>query len=58
MVVDPKRLIGKNGGLRRRRGTQGCCPLPPIIKEYEPYIPTYIVKVLNSLSLFVGLERR
>jgi hypothetical protein len=21
MVVDPKRIIGKNGGLRRRRGT-------------------------------------
>jgi hypothetical protein len=23
-VVDPKRIIGKNGGLRRRRGTRGC----------------------------------
>jgi hypothetical protein len=22
-VVDPKRIIGKNGGLRRRRGTRG-----------------------------------
>jgi hypothetical protein len=22
-VVDPKRKIGKNGGLRRRRGTRG-----------------------------------
>jgi hypothetical protein len=22
-VVDPKRIIGKNGGLRRRRGTWG-----------------------------------
>jgi hypothetical protein len=23
-VVDPKRIIRKNGGLRRRRGTSGC----------------------------------
>jgi hypothetical protein len=23
-VVDQKRIIGKNGGLRRRRGTRGC----------------------------------
>jgi hypothetical protein len=23
-VVDKKRIIGKNGGLRRRRGTRGC----------------------------------
>jgi hypothetical protein len=23
-VVDPKRIIRKNGGLRRRRGTRGC----------------------------------
>jgi hypothetical protein len=23
-VVDPKRIIGKNGGPRRRRGTRGC----------------------------------
>jgi hypothetical protein len=23
-VVDPKRVIGKNGELRRRRGTMGC----------------------------------
>jgi hypothetical protein len=23
-VVDPKRIIGKNGGPRRRRGTKGC----------------------------------
>jgi hypothetical protein len=23
-VVDPKRIIGKNGGKRRRRGTRGC----------------------------------
>jgi hypothetical protein len=23
-VEDPKRLIGKNGGPRRRRGTRGC----------------------------------
>jgi hypothetical protein len=23
-VVDPKRISGKNGGLRRRRGTKGC----------------------------------
>jgi hypothetical protein len=22
-VVDPKRIIGKNGGLRRKRGTKG-----------------------------------
>jgi hypothetical protein len=22
--VDPKRIIGKNGGPRRRRGTRGC----------------------------------
>jgi hypothetical protein len=22
-AVDPKRIIGKNGGLRRRRGTRG-----------------------------------
>jgi hypothetical protein len=24
MVVDPKRIIGKNGGPRRRRGKRGC----------------------------------
>jgi hypothetical protein len=24
MVVDPKRIIGKNGGPRRRRGLRGC----------------------------------
>jgi hypothetical protein len=23
-VVDPKRIIGKNGGSRRRRGTRSC----------------------------------
>jgi hypothetical protein len=23
-VVDPRRIIGKNGGRRRRRGTRGC----------------------------------
>jgi hypothetical protein len=23
-VVDPKRIIGKNGGPRRRRATRGC----------------------------------
>jgi hypothetical protein len=23
-VVDPKRIIGKNGGPKRRRGTRGC----------------------------------
>jgi hypothetical protein len=23
-VADPKRIIGKNGGPRRRRGTRGC----------------------------------
>jgi hypothetical protein len=23
-VVDPKRIIGKNGGSRRRIGTRGC----------------------------------
>jgi hypothetical protein len=23
-AVDPKRIIGKNGGPRRRRGTRGC----------------------------------
>jgi hypothetical protein len=23
-VVDPKRIIGKNGGPRRRRGLRGC----------------------------------
>jgi hypothetical protein len=25
-VVDPKRIIRKNGGLRRRKGTRGCRP--------------------------------
>jgi hypothetical protein len=25
-VVDSKRIIGKNGGPRRRRGTRGCWP--------------------------------
>jgi hypothetical protein len=25
-VVDMKRIIGKNGGPRRRRGTRGRCP--------------------------------
>jgi hypothetical protein len=25
-VVDPKRIIRKNGGPRRRRGTRGCRP--------------------------------
>jgi hypothetical protein len=25
-VVYPKRIIGKNGGPKRRRGTWGCCP--------------------------------
>jgi hypothetical protein len=25
-VVDAKRIIGKNGGPRRRRGTRGCGP--------------------------------
>jgi hypothetical protein len=25
-VVDPKRIFGKNGGLRRRRGTRGHGP--------------------------------
>jgi hypothetical protein len=25
-VVDTKRIIGKNGGPRRRRGTRGCWP--------------------------------
>jgi hypothetical protein len=25
-VVDPKRIIGKNGGPRRRRGTRGRSP--------------------------------
>jgi hypothetical protein len=25
-VVDPKRIIGKNGGPRRRIGTRGCWP--------------------------------
>jgi hypothetical protein len=25
-VMDPKRIIGKNGGPRRRRGTRGCWP--------------------------------
>jgi hypothetical protein len=28
-VVDPKRIIGKNGGLRRRIGTRGCWGGPP-----------------------------
>jgi hypothetical protein len=28
-VVDPKRKIGKNGGMRRRRGTRGCFPPKP-----------------------------
>jgi hypothetical protein len=23
-VVDPKRIIGKNGGQKKRRGTKGC----------------------------------
>jgi hypothetical protein len=32
-VVDPKRIIGKNGGPRRRRGTRGCCPPPKKKKE-------------------------
>jgi hypothetical protein len=32
-VVNPKRIIGKNGGPRRRRGTRGCCP-PPKKKIY------------------------
>jgi hypothetical protein len=33
-VVDPKRIIGKNGGLRRRRGTRGCSP-PKINKVFS-----------------------
>jgi hypothetical protein len=28
-VVDPKRIIGKNGGPRRRRGTRVADPPPP-----------------------------
>jgi hypothetical protein len=32
MVVDPKRIIGKNGGPRRRRGTRGRWP-----KKINPY---------------------
>jgi hypothetical protein len=32
-VVDPKRIIGKNGGPRRRRGTRGHCP-PPKKNDY------------------------
>jgi hypothetical protein len=35
-VVDPKRIIGKNGGLRRRRGTRGCCsPRQHIVSKFE-----------------------
>jgi hypothetical protein len=33
-VVDPKRIIGKNGGLRRRRGTRGRWPQ----KNYKHYL--------------------
>jgi hypothetical protein len=32
-VVDPTRIIGKNGG-PRRRGTRGCWPPPPKKKTY------------------------
>jgi hypothetical protein len=28
-VVDPRRIIGKNEGPRRRKGTRGCLPPPP-----------------------------
>jgi hypothetical protein len=30
-VVDKKRIIGKSGGPRRRRGTRGCLPIITII---------------------------
>jgi hypothetical protein len=30
-VVDKKRIIGKSGGPRRRRGTSGCLPIITII---------------------------
>jgi hypothetical protein len=29
-VVDPRRIIGKNEGPRRRKGTRGCLPLKAI----------------------------
>jgi hypothetical protein len=33
-VVDPKRIIGKNGGPRSRRGTRGRWPPPPPKKNF------------------------
>jgi hypothetical protein len=35
-VVDPKRIIGKNGGPKRRRGTKGCRPKKKI-KKLPPF---------------------
>jgi hypothetical protein len=45
--VDMKRTIGKNGGLRRRRGTKGHFPPPPKKMSLAhnittKYINTYI----------------
>jgi hypothetical protein len=38
-AVDKKRIIGKNGGTRRRSGTRACCP------------PKKKVLHINSISL-------
>jgi hypothetical protein len=32
-VVDPKRIIGKNGVPRRKRGTRGRCLPPPKVQH-------------------------
>jgi hypothetical protein len=50
-VVDPKRIIGKNGGPRRRKATRGRCPPPP-----KKSIVSYHCAKITSKYTLTGLS--
>jgi hypothetical protein len=62
MVVDKKRIVGKNGGPRRRRGTRGCCPgLNPTTSQFTTTTPAlYVVGwgIFNCKRKYVFFSKR
>jgi hypothetical protein len=56
-AVDPKRIIRKNGGLRRKRGTRGRCPPPPqkkieIQQLYDVAPKTHLLAAARTQVVF------
>jgi hypothetical protein len=46
--VDKKRMIGKNGGPKRRRGTRGCPPLEIIELEVKCIFACRTIKLAKN----------